>query len=524
LSEFIGNTIPDTVGGELSRRTLIRQGFGLVASLPLIDNLGTVVNGIEKVADRIAYGYDCLRETEDIIPGPIPVLEPRKDNTPTVLSQPHAEPVNIEMHYELGDKEPLLSFTPPISVWSEHANRPVDHGKLAWGGTGIITTAEGPIEGKQEYCRLFTAGGKAMAVGYEGGLYTYDPGVGDGEWVRVLTHKEGQALSSEVVTTTPWEALGSFRPEQKMLIQDTVTGTETFQALGYQPWAAVLSSTQMPYMEQLELTPDSCAQSMDDLKGENSRGYMVTEHGDLLDLNHLQAKAGETLALFTSLYYQYLTGEPHPMANIHYFVDSDAKFVFSVDPVSLRPETLIDTVFSIMITEGMLMEGISQRYGIDNTVIGDLWPSAGGMNPEDPFSNSLAVVGMLTHVQQSGVLGVLETSLRRIGRSRPEVADIAIKALLKNVQPLLVERVLTDIGRTHGIRKQETTRKLSAVRGLYPLIPTKVNDEDGATPTRIDLWSAGITPNNPRVHHKALHVPATEVELARVLDRVRKIL
>jgi hypothetical protein len=513
------NLLPDPLHQEVSRRSLVSFGGAIVAT-------SMVPGSIRQLAENAGGLYDTLTSPEDIIAGPIVALEPRENATPVVAPRPRAESTAIGTRYTRKGNTTLLSFVSGTPLRAEHSNAQVNDSEYTAAGTAIITTAEGLTNGDQAYCQLFKGKDRVVAVGYEGGLFVYEPALSQdkgktgGEWVRLLTQNEDSPLPSQAVATATWEDLQTVSPH-KMLIQDVVEGTKTLQELGYKPWAAVLPSTRMPDSLRFTFAPETCAQNNEELIAGEKR-YFVTERGDIADLQHLQAKAGETLKLFTQLHYQYIAGEARPKARVTYSAGNESSYVFSVDRDSLSPDNLIDTTFSIMNAVTMYMEGVSQRYAAEKIPVIGTRSQNNGMNPEDLFANSLGITGMLSLIRQHGLAEKLEEPLRAIHGRHPDAPSSAVQAAVENVieevKPLLVKQVLARVAHAHGVRKQATPVTIDLPRGMYPLVPTKATDKDGATPTRIDLKTAGIRPDNPHVRYKPVHVAAMQAAVSHLLD------
>jgi hypothetical protein len=499
-----------------------------------VATVGAAFLNRNSLADTVGRTLDYLASPEDIVSKPVISLEPRLDDTPLVSPQPHSESTKIDLQfsYDQHEQGALLDLPPGISLQTEHTHSPIELSKsLSPAGTAIITTAEGLSKGDQEYCALFKEGEHVLAVGYTGGLYTYEHALkqgadgSTGEWVRVVTSsKDGDGPDSPVIVDTPWKDIEVGLPD--MLIEKVTMGTKTLHDIGYKPWAAILPSTKMPGMKHMELNPASCAQTIEEVTEHTlSKSFFISEHGDLVDINHLQAKAGETLALYTQLYYQHLTNEPHPKARVAYARGSKASFSFSVDPESLNKETLQDTTFAIMNTTSVLMEGVSQQYGNEKIPLANaMWPSMGGMNPEDLFTNSLGITGMLSLISQPEVAKSLERSLETLHRDNPrasaDVMSTHLKKIAQEANDILIKHVVAQTAHSLGVRPQPTAVTVELPRGIYPLIPIKVANEDAATPTHLNVRALDIQPDNPNTRFKIVHVPAMQSAAERALGKL----
>lgn len=486
--------------------------------------LGAVLGTAYKfpwLAETAGSAIDAIISPESIIDRPIIALEPREHTAPSVEPLPHGETVSIHVRQA---EDTTISLPPHL--YAEHSYIPLKDERLAPAGVAIVTTAEGLVKGVQEYCTLFQGETHTLAIGYEGGLYAYEPSLGkangsNGEWVRVITPAE-QAHSPASPISTNWI---DYSTSHEMLIEKVAQGTKTLQKLGYRPWAATLPSTQMPEMTQKHLTPEICATSIEDAVQREPEGefFCVTEKGDLVDLVHLKAKAGETFDLYVQLYYMHLAKEPQPVARVRYSEGTDADFEYAVSSTSLHPNTLQDTTFSIMTTTSMLMEGISQRYMAENIPLGDKLKDMGGLGAEDLFSNSLGIVGMLSLLQEPEIMDILEEKLRAIRQQNRHLSTLeardTLETTLNKARDTLANLVLTETIQALGVTPQENNT-ITLPRGLSPLIPTKVDPEAARTPTRINLKAAGIDQTNPKVGFVPVHVPAMRPTVQRILEKI----
>ncbi len=509
--------MPDAIqASELPRRDILAAGLFGAAAIAA-DNLPWLVQ-------EAGEAWDAAVPLEKIIDKPVIALEPREYDTPIV--QPIALGESTEIHAEYTGKDGAAK----LRLWShsplraEHTNSPLGNGSFESAGTAIITTAEGLAKGKQEYCTLFRSGEQIIAVGYENGVYAYQSALGsdktgsNGEWVRVITQSEGNALPSPV--TASWKEPAT---PNGMLIESIIQGTKTLSSIGYKPWSAVLPSTRMPSMVEKEITAETCAENVAEVI-DGKHLLFVTRQGDIVDINHLIAKAGETFDLLLQLCYMRVSGEQSPIAGVRYSRGSNAVFEFSVDPASLGDNDLYDTAFSIMTTESMLMEGISQRYAAEKLPLIGKIHTTEGLSPEDPFTNSLGIVGMLDVIRKNGIDAKLEGPLKQIRRNNPSATTSEIREALEeqlgDIRDKLAKYVLEKTALTYGVRTQPPGT-LTLPRGLYPLIPTKVSDHDDINPNRINLQSAGIRPNSPASIFRPTKVPAVEPTFEKILEMTR---
>jgi hypothetical protein len=519
MTEILRNSELDTL---ISRRSLLR-GFGGLAAMAALHEVA------RPVTTKIGEIYDTLASLETLLtPRAMVPLEPRDTDTPIVESQLRGEPIAVRTRYTRLDETTVLHLDRDMSLRAEHTGDPIEDTQFTAAGTAIITTAEGLQNGKQAYCQLFSSKSskaRTVAVGYEGELYTYEPALGhegsQGEWVRVVTATSEDALPSHAVSASSWEALVSAKPN-KLLIEDVTTGTETLRALGYKPFGVILASTRMPQEKESAFAPEDCAQTSQEII-DHTKPYFITDGGVVVDLRHLEAKAGETLSLFVQLLSEQFSGETHPTATVRYSAGNDAPYTFAVEPTSLAPDTIIDTTFSVMNAVSTLMEGVSQRYAIEKMPLLATMSTRSGMSHEDMFTNALGSSGMLALVKEYGLAERLRQALQTIHYRHPTMSPEKVSSIVvEELKPQLVSHVLAQTAQTHGIRTFDTSITARLPRGIYSLVPVKIDSKDTASPTRITtlLRATGITTDNPNVRFTPTHVPAIQSTVGHVLAEV----
>lgn len=493
-----------------SRRVVLLGLTTLAAEAALI--------GRWQIAQYAGEFTDMLLSPESISPQAIPVLTPRENDTPVVSPITSREAIAIPLMYSANNHAVDLHFNSAHSWRAEHTGNIIKQGLLQAAGKAIITTAEGLVEGNQEYCALFRDEEQALAVGYRGGLYAYQSQLGEGEWVRIVTDKD----NSPARTSTSWERLEDTSPTT-MLIEDIVQGAETLNSLGYKPWSAVLPSTLMPESinPHKTLRPEDCAQSIREALSDEKR-YFVSENGDLCDLYHIGGYAGETLSLFSQLYYQLLTGEHRPVY-VGLGPGRNARFEVAIDPRSIMPETIIDATFQIMSDLSMRMEGIGERMVIEKLHVDSVLPRTGGdLHPEDLFSNSLGIMSMLALIRGKRLDKRLEYPFQALQRSldtpSTEAFASALEAIIAPLKHAFGKRTIAHAVEQQGVRKLERPITTELPLGLSHFVSTKVTDNDASTLTHIDL--RGIKPNNPAVRYRMNHVPAAQIAFEYGLQKV----
>lgn len=506
------------LGTLISRRSALKGlGIGVLSAMIARPEMA------RPVATKIGEIYDTIASLETLLtPHAMVPLEPRDTDIPIVEPQLRSEPVAVHTRYTHLNDTTILHFDEDASLRAEHTDASIKDTQFVAAGTAIITTAEGLQNGEQAYCQLFSGNTRTVAVGYEGGLYTYEPdldhGESQGEWVRIVTATGENTPSSHAVGTASWEALASARPA-KLLIEDVTTGTETLRALGYKPFGAILASTHMPAEKEVFFAPGDCAQTPQEII-DRTKPYFITSDGVVVDLHHLEAKAGETLSLFVQLLSQQVSGEAHPTATVQYSAGNEATYIFAVEPTSLAPDTIVDTTFSVMNAVSILMEGVSQRYAVEKMPLLATMSASSGMSHEDMFTNTLGSSGMLALIKEYGLAEKLRRSLQTIHHHFPAMSqEEASSIVAEELKPRLVSRVLAQTAQAHGMHTFDTPIAATLPRGIYPLIPVKVDSGDTTSPMRITtlLRAADITVDNPDVRFTPTHVTAIQSTTGHVL-------
>lgn len=481
---------------KMSRREVLRLGKDATAAV-VVGSLGGGLIARDEIAKQVGRGVDEIINPESYVSGSIPVLLPRSTDTPRVSLQEHNESVSIHPVYKVENEKVMANILSDFDIQAEHTGVPLTEHTFAEVGEAIITSAEGLVDGKQEYVALFRGSKDAdqlLAIGYESGMYTYDWQLE--EWVRLLT-KDNAVLHN----ATPWENLQSNKPN-RLLLEESTEGIKTLLSIGYKPWGAVLPSTKVPdsISRQSQSHIDSYDQTKEDILLRKSTGerFYVSDNGDLIDVHHLWAKTGETLDLFAQLHEQYLTKVENPVAEIRYSPGHSASYQFTVDSQSLGSSVILDTTFQLMTEVGYRMEGVSQRLAVEKIPGAKQVIQASGMMPEDLFSNSLGILSMIALIKEKNLLGELQDPATLRSRTAQLKEQLMYEA---------VNRVLEK----YGVRHIDTPPPAILPAGLYPLIPSKVTDNDN--PSHIDL--EGVTPNNPAVQYSLTHVPAFEINFQR---------
>lgn len=508
---------PET-GRLISRRTAFKF-LGVLGTAVAVPGALRLTHPIGEVIDT-KLSLEKLLTQEAMVP-----LEPRETDTPVVEFQLHGKPIVTPTRFTRHDETAILHLDGDTPLRVEHTETPIEDTEFTAAGTAIITTAEGLQNGEQAYCQLFTGENRTVAVGYEGGLYAYEPGLGgkesQGEWVRIVTNSDENVRSSHAMSTASWEDLELAKPNS-LLIEDVTEGTETLRRLGYRPFGAILASTQMPGMGEIYFGPKDCAQTLGEII-DRTKPFFVTGEGVILDLHHLEAKAGETLGLYAQLLSQQISGEAQPTATVRYTESSDATYTFAVEPASLADDTIVDTTFAVVNAASTFMEGVSQSHVAETIPFVGALSANSGMSHEDLFTNTLGISSALAVIKEQGLTEKLTQNIQAIRRHYPtmppeEISNIVVEEL----KPYLVSQVLEKTAQTYGIRSFDESITGTLPRGIYPLVPVLADLENTASPTRITnlFHEADITIDNPKVRFTTTHVPAYESTVGHVLGKV----
>lgn len=492
--------------GELTRRQFLRESGRLTgyAFAATVVGVGAKV-GYENryaIADASGRLLDTINPPERIISHAVPVLLPRAEAVWNVEPKAErSEKVHINPIYTVIDDKVVLNLINEFPLNVDYSGAELSEHTFVEAGYAVITSPKGVDAINQDFCALFEGKNdkaQLVAVGFNDSFYTYDPI--SNEWGPVITEDDKQ------VYTASWDTLQEKKPD-RMLISEIAAGIETLSAIGYHPWPAILASTRMPDSSVQQTPLEDYAQGGDEVREGNKR-YYVTENGDLVDRFHLGDHARETLSVFSQLHIQSLTQEKSPKVKVKYHPYSDYSYAFDVDPRSLQPDTIWDTTAKVMFTTDYLIEGVSQRYIIEDfpDIVAKF--DIGGMQAEDMFSDSLGIITMLSVMKEQGLMSIKDPTV--------------FKAEVDRIKERLVKEVVEKVVQKYGVRSTTESAKKDYSIGIYPLIPFKVTDEDGSKVTTIDL--EGIDPNNPNVHIKITDVPAMPINFERGVQRVDALL
>jgi hypothetical protein len=170
------------------------------------------------------------------------------------------------------------------------------------------------------------------------------------------------------------------------------------------------------------------------------------------------------------------------------------------------------------------MEGITQKYTIKNAPFLDTLTGSSSMSHEDMFTNTLGIGGMLVLIKEQGLAEKLSQDIRILRRHYPSMsAEDISNNVVEKLKQRLVLLVLEQTAQTHGIRTFDTPITATLPRGIYSVIPVKIDAENTESPQRIAplLRAAGINTNNPNVQITPTHVPAYELTAEFVLDKLK---
>lgn len=507
---------------EVDRRTVVRTGLAVATTAAIQQGLPGM--GLKELAEWTGEQLDSMEDLEKIMPNPIIALEVREDDTPTVEAKQHGKSITINPSFSEGG---VLRFAPDLQAEAEHVpyqDLELGKGTFNMAGVGIITTAEGLVDGKQEFIEMFedNTTGQLVGVGYEGGLYVYKRELGkaegtSGEWVRIVTRPDKNGPLSALINGKTYEEMRSFMPEQK-LIHRVKQGTDTLRRIGYQAYGAILPTTKMPEMKTI--TVGSINNTASEIMF--GRGLFVTEQGDLIDIDHLQGKASETLQLFADLLAK------NPNVGVGYALGSSATYKFAIEPSVLTSENTADLTASIMNTVTMLMEGISQRDMFETMpkAVNDLLPAFGHYNPEDAFTNTLATTEMLTVIKEMGVAETLKGKIEAIkhrhgDKLTAEQMHTKINEMVREMAPQLVRMVMSKVVHERGVRAIKQPLTLELPLGIYHNIPVKISTADAANTSRINKKAAGLNPKNMQAHeYQTTNLPVLEVVAGKAISKI----
>lgn len=490
------------------------------------------------VAEGIGADLDRRDSPENVIGQTVPVLEARRSNQPVVEPLPRSyDTAEITTLFSKDSLVMRLDWDKPLEA--EHTGTAIDSDPLFAAGEGVITTAEGLKLGKQEYCTFFRNEKQIIAVGFEGGLYVYEPRLGGqgehesrGEWVRIITKDPKQPLPLRAVAHDAWQYIQDNRPES-MLAKRVVVGTQTLNDIGYKAYGAVLPSTRMPEMKAFELGPHNCAQNVGEIL-DGSKELAISQFGKVMDYGHILAKAGETVTSVARMVYEIIDKTSDAKAanaktitlDVPYAKGYSAEYTYSINLDSLQSDDdIYDMVFAVMNDVGMQMEGVSQSY-IEKMPGGQKFAHVGNFDPGDLSSNTEAVLRTIKKMKADGFIGNMRgrmQSLHQKTKKLPHQKKLeAISKEVADIKTSIAVQVRRDAARAHGVRKQETAQTYTLPLELYHFIPTVVRETDAATPTFIDWRDAGVTLNNPRMEFKAIKIPAWEAIAGRIAVEARR--
>lgn len=490
-------------------------------------SVGLAATGGVTIAAREKIDRNLV-DAERFLPDPVSILIPRKSDEVVAMSEAFGPGAELESPYEQQEELTTLKLdNPGNGLRADITKIPVSEGPYTKAGEGIITSAGGPYEA-QKYGAFFAQrdeGGEissALFVSHDdGSMYTYAEGLGgeenesSGEWVK-LTKQNEDGPASAVHTTTTWDELEKASAAY-MRVQELAEGADTLAELGYRPWPYVLPTTETPLEDHVELTPENCAADLSEI---DQKEY-VTIGDTYVETRHTRAKAKETLELYLLLRHQLEHGETNPMALVQYAGnDRDSRYEYEIDRQSFTPDNLTDLVFAIMNHTTLAMEGITQRWAQERVPVVNF---DAGLNAEDFFSNSIGIVGMLKMIhEQPHIIDNLLGRLQRQPGMTIEDSRDAIHSLIGEHAAELPNEVIAEAAKQFDVRQVTEPEHVRMPMGTDPLVPIKITNADAATPVRLDLEAAGISPGNPNINYHLTHAPVFQPLVNRLLSKIRR--
>ena len=169
--------------------------------------------------------------TNPLFPDEYILVNPQKTFSGVYLERSTNVQQQSQLAQDLNEEDDLGNLTNPF-VLGEHL-------KIA--GFDIITDARGLWDGQQEYCAIFVdEQNNYLAIGYEGGLYGYDPK--QKEW-RKLVNSDGNYLQVEA----KWKGLNITPPKMS---EQVISGLVLANQLGYPRYPIVRGDVKMPEMNE----------------------------------------------------------------------------------------------------------------------------------------------------------------------------------------------------------------------------------------------------------------------------------
>lgn len=131
---------------------------------------------------------------------------------------------------------------------------------------------------------------------------------------------------------------------------------------------------------------------------------------------------------------------------------------------------------------------------------------------------------MLALIQQYDVAKRLEKVVALVKRDNPGASagtlQAATQTAMRDIKSLFVSHVIDMTDPSLGVREQKLPHTVKLPRGIYALVPTKMTDSDGATPTHINVRAVGIQSNSPNARFTNTHVPAMQTAVERAVGEL----
>ena len=386
-------------------------------------------------------------------------------------------------------------------------------------GWATITTKNGIKNGKQEYCALFQSkSGINIAIGYEGGLYTYNSSEKFWEQLKVT---DSSAHPSVLIQSGIWDQITAHHKRKAGLIaQQTEQGNQTLIELGYKPAPGVLPTIKMPWQSVREFGENEQLYSTDEaVETMGHEKLFIAESGAIVDAKHLYGNIVQTLSVFLQVLYQYQVSKQNEKVKvaIPHWAGGEKSYIQLETQVSNFPENKIPSlVFHLMNTASHELESTSQRGLLDNmpVSIGILESTfQSGFAPEDMYSNTVGITYTIDAVKTQLMQKVLASPPPK-DLSTPEAIFEYYHSEIEELAKSIFSQAITDL----GIRTDIKLTSLSGLPlGLQPFIPTLATTD---VKKPVQLPTEFVTGNSAEYQITKATIPSAEFSFLKLADKL----
>ncbi len=266
---------------------------------------------------------------------------------------------------------------------------------------------------KTEFIALYKRKDNLLAIGFTTGIIYK---LKDGQWVpkrdssgRLLKTNK-QKVWAKIQEAHPQEAAEMYSMIQKgtKAVQQVIKENKNVDIVPN----VIPLNLEMPWMSYKKIPKNSIATTEEEAKKINKPGsnqdvatYFYTEQGHLIDKEHLLGTADKAFQIWIQIEQAVRQNKDYITVYLEHKIEhSDILFAFTIDLKNLKNKLgqnfSSETVLFYVMQRFSIAQELSQRFFTDSISLLNRLPT-GGFSPEDLFTNTLAIVGILEQIKKT---------------------------------------------------------------------------------------------------------------------------